>query len=533
MLHDVIVKVEDFYYPVDFLVLDYVSGERTKQPTVILGRPFLATANAKIYCRTGTVDVAFCNHKLRLNVFTHVNNSPVDDECFMADIIDECIPLYDSVVDPDCTMETCFMFDRLQVETVKQLEEEETKLEVAALRADRPPWSVQESALLKVLVANKEAIGWTIADLKGISPLIVMHKILTDPDVKPAHDAHRRLNPNMREVVKKEVLKWLDAGIIFAISDSTWVSPTQTVPKKAGIQVVKDDLGNEVATWPEFDLEIRDKKEAENVVADHLSRIVIEDRDRDGPINESFPDEQILAVSQNPWRKKKHLMSQAKQYIWDDPDLFKIGADQMIRRCIPEEDVRSVLEYAHSSACGGHFSGQKTARKVLTSGFYWPTLFRDAHEYGVDHRIATPYHPQTSRQVEVSNRQIKQILQKTVWTDRKDWSTKLTDALWAYRTAFKTPIGTTPYRLVYGKDCHLPVEIAQRAYWATKEVNTSYDDAVVVGNHGQYEIEDFDDHVRQVANGYRLKPYLEMEDIHNMGKESVSFIVTSLVYEDT
>ncbi|XP_076884609.1 uncharacterized protein LOC143533849 [Bidens hawaiensis] len=107
MLHDVIVKVEDFYYPVDFLVLDYVSGERTKQPTVIISRPFLATANAKIDCRTGTVDVASGNHKLRLNAFTHVNNSPVDDECFMEDIIDECIPLYDSVVDPDGTTETC------------------------------------------------------------------------------------------------------------------------------------------------------------------------------------------------------------------------------------------------------------------------------------------------------------------------------------------------------------------------------------------------------------------------------------------
>ncbi|XP_076944255.1 uncharacterized protein LOC143614819 [Bidens hawaiensis] len=630
-------------------------------------------------------DVAFGNHKLRLNVFTHVNNSPVDDECFMADIIDKCIPLYDSVVDTDGTTETCFMFDRLQVETDKQLEEEEKKLEVAAL--DQPPWSVQveplpekidtglkpslqeapkvelkelprhlkyaflgkndtlpviiafnlsfeqEFALLKVLVANKEAIRWTIADLKGISPSIAMHKILTGPDVKPAHDAQRRLNPNMREVVKKEVLKWLDAGIVFAISDSTWDVPFdfneecakafdilkqklvealilqspdwklpfeimcdasdyaigavlgQRVEKKPisiyyASKTLSDAQLNYITTEKELlaIVYLMDKKDAKPRL---IRWIVLEDGDWDGPINESFPDEQILAVSQNPWfahivnfkvagdlpehwprRKNKHLVSQAKQYIWDDPDLFKIGADQMIRRCIPEEDVRSVLEHAHSSACDGHFSGQKTARKI------------------------------------------KQILQKTVRTDRKDRSTKLTDALWAYQTAFKTPIGTTPYRLVYGKDCHLPVEIAQRAYWATKEVNTSYDDAgkarklalceieefrdeayecasaykakmkkvhdvkmrlksfeicqkvwlyntrmklfpgklkskwtgpfviVGVGNHGQFEIEDFDDHIRQVVNGYRLKPYLEMEDIHKMNKESVSFIVTSPVYED-
>ena len=78
-------------------------------------------------------------------------------------------------------------------------------------------------------------------------------------------------------------------------------------------------------------------------------------------------------------------------------------------------------------------------------------------KYGVRHRVATPYHPQTSGQVEVSNREIKQILEKT-------WSQKLQEALWAYRTAFKTPIGTTPYQLVYGKSCHLPFELEHKAY---------------------------------------------------------------------
>ncbi|KAG7530591.1 hypothetical protein ISN45_Un28g000010, partial [Arabidopsis thaliana x Arabidopsis arenosa] len=92
-------------------------------------------------------------------------------------------------------------------------------------------------------------------------------------------------------------------------------------------------------------------------------------------------------------------------------------------------------------------------------------------KHGVKQKVATPYHPQTSGQVEISNREIKTILEKTVGITRKDWSAKLDDALWAYRTAFKTPIGTTPFNLLYGKSCHLPVELEYKAMWAVKLLN--------------------------------------------------------------
>ncbi|XP_071694440.1 uncharacterized protein [Rutidosis leptorrhynchoides] len=96
---------------------------------------------------------------------------------------------------------------------------------------------------------------------------------------------------------------------------------------------------------------------------------------------------------------------------------------------------------------------------------------RVMEKYGVTHRFLTPYHPQTSGHVENTNCALKRILEKTVSNNPKIWSTKLDNALWAFITAFKTPIGTTPFHLVYGKACHIPVEVEHNAFWAIKEVN--------------------------------------------------------------
>nr|GEX66163.1 DNA-directed DNA polymerase [Tanacetum cinerariifolium] len=93
---------------------------------------------------------------------------------------------------------------------------------------------------------------------------------------------------------------------------------------------------------------------------------------------------------------------------------------------------------------------------------------KDVYAYEVTHRLSTAYHPQTSGHVEVSNGGLKRILGRTIGENRDSWSDKLDDALWAFCTAFKTPIGCTPYKLVYGKACHLPIELEYKAYWPLK-----------------------------------------------------------------
>ena len=94
--------------------------------------------------------------------------------------------------------------------------------------------------------------------------------------------------------------------------------------------------------------------------------------------------------------------------------------------------------------------------------------------YGIKHLMGLAYHPQSNGHAEISNREIKKILEKIVNTRRKDWSIKLDDALLASRTAYKTPIGMSLYRIVYGKLCHLPLELEYKAMWAIKKLNCDF-----------------------------------------------------------
>ena len=287
-MEDVLIQVDKFYYPVDFVVLDTepVAAWANYVP-IILGRPFLATSNAVINCRSGVMQLTFENMTLELNIF-HLSKKHMQtkedvpeeaciienileeqaDQQSMLDILDEelteCAEEQEEVdmksvqgywrrrneILPLVTKEEIIEPQKIDLKPLPTelkygyLEEhEQCPVVISALLS-----TAQENSLLQVLKQNKKALGWRISDLKGISPEVCTHHIYLEEEEKSVRQLQRRLNPHMQEVVRAEVLMLLQVGIIYPISNSTWVSPTQVVPKKSGITTVHNEKGEEIPT---------------------------------------------------------------------------------------------------------------------------------------------------------------------------------------------------------------------------------------------------------------------------------------------
>ncbi|GJU75203.1 reverse transcriptase domain-containing protein [Tanacetum coccineum] len=371
--------------------------------------------------------------------------------------------------------------------------------------------------------------------------------------------------------------------------------------------LAKQDAKPRLLRWilllQEFDVIICDKKGAENLVADHLSRLENPHQDalENKEITETFTLETLGMVtfrgdSSTSWfadianyharnfivkgmlsQQKKKFFKDIKHYFWDDPYLFRISADQVIRRCVYGQEAIDILTACHNGPTGGHHGANYTAKKVFDSGFYWLTLYRDAHDlvircdacqcqgkisqkdempqnaiqvceifdvWAIDFmgpfpslpgnkyilvvvdylskwvevkalptndrrvvckflkslfaRFGTPRviisdrgtHFCNDQFAKVSNRGLKRILERTIGENHASWSDNLDDALWAFCTAFKTPIGCTPYKLVYGKACHLPIELEHKAYWALIHCNF---DLKTAGDHRKVQMNELNE----------------------------------------
>nr|GEY36630.1 reverse transcriptase domain-containing protein [Tanacetum cinerariifolium] len=257
-------------------------------------------------------------------------------------------------------------------------------------------FSDEKTALIMVLKSHKRAIAWKLSDTKGIDPEFCTHKILMEDDFEPAVQHQRRVNPKIHDVIKNEVLKLLDAGLIYPISDSPWlpviIAKDLSVEEKTALIMVLKSHKRAIA-WKLSDIKGIDPEFCTHkiLMEEDLEPAVQHQRRVNLKIHDVIKQEVlklldaglIYRISDSPWgmssQQKSKFFKDVKHYLWDDHFLFKTCAGQVIR-----------------SDRGMHFCNDQFAKIML--------------KYSVTYRLATSYHLQTSGQVEVSNHGLKRIL---------------------------------------------------------------------------------------------------------------------------
>ena len=288
IVEDVPVQVGNFFVPGDFVVMDM---EEDREVPIILGRPFLRTARTVFDTYEGTLTMNVGGEKVKFQVAEAMKYPDLPNHCYRIDIFDELVEevqqnfyeeqeqdkltryYSDIQSEDDETLEAAFELQssRENINEVKsdhyedsverappiidakipELKPLPSNLRYEFLDTDKSTPVIvsaflnanETEQLLDVLRLHRGAIGYSINDIKGLSPAICAHRIDLEDDHKPTVENLRRLNPTLQEVVKNEIFKLLDAKIIFSISNSKWVSPVHVVPKKGGHTVVQNDKG--------------------------------------------------------------------------------------------------------------------------------------------------------------------------------------------------------------------------------------------------------------------------------------------------
>nr|GEW37044.1 reverse transcriptase domain-containing protein [Tanacetum cinerariifolium] len=643
---DVFIQVGKFHFPTDFVVVDFEADPRVP---LILGRSFLRTGRTliDIYGEEITLQLNDEFVTFNLNQTTRYSSTYDDLSVNRIDIINVSREEYAQEIlgfsnnssggNPTSTFEPILSNSSLSLTAFEGsdfiLEEIEAYLKDESIlpeidHADFKAKSLIEEPPeleLKDLPSHLEyaylegvdkVIAWKITDIKGIDPRFCTPKILMEEDYKPAVQSQRWVNPKIHEVIKKEVIKLIDAIMLYPISDSPWRCMMEIFHDmiEKTMEVFMDDFlvfrdsfssclshldtmlqrcedTNLVLNWEKYHFMVKEgivlghkifknrlevdrskvdvidkllyptivkektpfvfskdcidafekfrpylvlsksivytdhsalkyllskqdakprlirwvlllqefdtlsviKKGTENLAADHLSRLENPHKDvfKNKDINENFPLETLGKISSGstPWfadianfhagnfivkgmssQQKKNFFKDVKHYFWYDPYLFRICADQIIRRCVHGQEAYDILKACHEGPTGGHHGANFTAKKVLMLILWDHSRLREG--------------------IEVSNHGLKCILERMVRENRASWSEKLDDALWDFRTAYKTPIGCTPYKLVYGKSCHLPIELEHKAYWALKHV---YFDLKTAGDHQKLQLNELNE----------------------------------------
>ncbi|GKB18703.1 reverse transcriptase domain-containing protein [Tanacetum coccineum] len=620
LAEDVFIKVGKFHFPTDFVVVDFEADPRVPP---ILGRSFLRTGHALIDVYGEEITLRVDNKaEFSQEVLGFLNNSSGGNPTSSSEpILSSTTPSFTPFEGGDFILE--------EMDTFLQTPDEFTNLDddfyhtdgdilyLEQLLNEDPSLTLppKKNEDLKEVTKAKPSIEEPPElELKDL-PSHLEYAYLEENDKLPVIIS-KGLKDVEKEALLKEVLKLLDAGMIYPISDSPWISPVHCVPKKGRITIVANEENeliptrlvtgwrvcidyrklNEATRKDHFPLPFMDQmleRLAGNEFYCFLDgfsgyfQIPIDPQDQEkttftcpygtfayrrmpfGLCNAPGTFQRcMMAIFHDMIEKTMEVFMDDFSVFGDSFDSCLSNLEKMLKRC---EDTNLVLNWekchfmCREGIVLGHeilksgievdrakvdviakllhptivkgvrsFLGHAGNKYILVAIDYlskWveakvlPTndarvvvkflksLFarfgtpraiisdRGTHfcndqfakvmsKYGVTHRLATAYHPQTSGQVEVSNRGLKRILERTVGENRASWSDKLDDALWAFRTAFKTPIGCTPYKLVYGKSCHLPIELEHKAYWALKHANF---DLKTAGDHRKLQLNELNE----------------------------------------